>query len=170
MNSRLIQEKEKYDQLRLNDQSTAFSIINIARQISELQDVYNSNPSNASLEQLLEWKTNQHIYLKKFDKIAVEYKELLKTPVLDKQRQNDIKSISEHFEKLTLLKKIYTKSLESEVNHREPEKLNTFNKLSLNIKLQPFAGYDSRVDFYTFKSNFEKIHLNSTQVVCFQTF
>ena len=79
MNSRLIQEKEKHDQLRLNDQSTAFSIINIARQISELQDVYNSNPSNASLEQLLEWKTNQHIYLKKFDKIAVEYKELLKT-------------------------------------------------------------------------------------------
>ena len=92
--SRLRHEKEKYDQLRLNEQSIAFSIINIVRQISELKDVFNAHPSEATLEQLLEWKANQHLHLKKFDKIAIEYRELLKTPVLDEERHNDVKRIT----------------------------------------------------------------------------
>ena len=162
LKSRLRQEKEKQEQLRLDEQSVAFSIINIARQIQELHDVFNSDPSAAKLEQLLEWKTNQHLHLKKFDKIALEYKELLKIPVIDEERQNDIQSISKHFDKLSMLKKNYSKMLDDAVIEREPDKLNNFNKQLLNIKLQPFAGYDSNIDFYTFKSNFEKVHLQST--------
>ena len=162
MKSCLRHEKEKQDQLRLNEQSAAFSIINIARQIQELHDVFNADPSTANLEQLLEWKNNHELHLKKFEKIALEYKELLKTPVFHGERQNDIKSISEHFDKLSSLNKHYSKVLDDEVKQREPNKLNNFNKLSLNIKLEPFSGYDSTTDFYTFKSNFEKIHLQST--------
>ena len=32
----------------------------------------------------------------------------------------------------------------------------------LNIKLEKFCGYDSPVDFYTFRTRFEKIYLIST--------
>ena len=158
----LRQEREKHDLLRLNDQSAAFSIVNIVRQISELKDAFNTDPSLATLETLLELKTNHHVLLKRFDKIAVEYSELLKTPTLNEDRQNDIKSISEHFENLTLHKKHYSKALEETIRTREPDRLNTFSKQSLNIKIQPFTGYDSKIDFFTFKSNFEKVHGETT--------
>ena len=52
--------------------------------------------------------------------------------------------------------------LEEQIEDQEIDKTKQFNKAQLNIKLDRFTGYDSKTDFYTFKTNFEKIHLQST--------
>ena len=44
----------------------------------------------------------------------------------------------------------------------EIDKTRQFNKAQLNIKLDRFTGYDSKTDSYTFKTNFEKLHFQST--------
>ena len=57
---------------------------------------------------------------------------------------------------------MFAKSLDEEIENQEIDKTRRFNKAQLNIKLDRFGGYDSNTDFYTFKTSFEKLHLQST--------
>ena len=54
------------------------------------------------------------------------------------------------------------KFVEMEMKKREILKQNKFKTFSLNIKLPKFSGYNSELDIYTFKSQFEKLHLKIT--------
>lgn len=160
--TRLQEEVAKNEQRKYNERSAAFSIVNIDRQMNELFDVFNEDPTNASNDELIQWRKNYPIHEKKFEKVAASYQDVLKTPITDADRLVEIKDISANFHKLSKLKQTFARILNEEIKHREPEKLSTFNKLSLNIKLEKFSGYNSKTDFYSFKSDFEKIHLQST--------
>ena len=160
--SHLQDERLKQDQQLHFQRSAIFSLANIDRQINELHDIFNANPADVTNDELIQWRSNHQTHLKQFEKIADSYKEVLKVPIKDADTMIDIKNISERFDKLSTSKFRYSRLLEEEIKLREPDKVKNFNKLSLNIKLEKFAGYDSNTDFYTFKSNFEKIHLHST--------
>ena len=60
---------------------------------------------------------------------------------------------------------LYVQRLDLEVKTmvktRQIEERKAFNWDKLSIKLLKFKGY-KRIDFYTFKSNFEKLYLKST--------
>ena len=66
------------------------------------------------------------------------------------------------YEILLNLKTVYAKRVNDEMKEREVDKKKAFNTSILNIKLQKFKGYDSDFDIYTFKSEFEKLYLEST--------
>ena len=100
--------------------------------------------------------------MKKFDKIAESYKEVLKTPITNAEMLVNIRTVGEQFEKLSKLKRKFTQSLNNEIENQEVDKTRRFNKTQLSIKLEPFSGYDSKSDFYSFRLNFEKLHVQST--------
>ena len=75
---------------------------------------------------------------------------------------HDITTIGDCFERLSGLKQSFINSLNKEIENQEVDKLQRFTRTQLNIKLERFNGYDSQIDFFTFKSNFEKVHLLST--------
>jgi len=54
-----------------------------------------------------------------------------------------------------------SQDLDTEFNNREIGKFESFNKSHLNIKLPKFKGYSIVIDIYSFKSDFDKLHLKS---------
>ena len=73
-----------------------------------------------------------------------------------------VKDQKHKYEKLLSIRDLYETRLLAEVKSRELDEKKAFNKSKLNIKLPKFKGYESSQDIYTFKSNFEKIHLKET--------
>ena len=52
----------------------------------------------------------------------------------------------------------YEDEVKREVEHREISKTKLFQESKLNIKMCKFSGYDSKMDIYTFQTNFEKLY------------
>ena len=134
----------------------------IQRDLDEVEIFFQSDPTSASSDQLLKWRNDLLSVKKKLEKIASNYKEVLQSPVTDAERLDAIRDIAERYEKLSISNPLFTKALDEEVVRREVDKDLKFNKSQLNIKLERFTGYDSKSDIYTFQSDFEKIHLQST--------
>ncbi len=59
-------------------------------------------------------------------------------------------------------KKEYIAKIREASEVRELSKEKSFQESSLNINLKKFEGYNSPKDFYTFKDEFEKLHLRKT--------
>ena len=56
----------------------------------------------------------------------------------------------------------YKTSLLAQVKIRELEKQKSFSASSIHIKLEKFKGFSSELDVYSFKAEFEKLHLKDT--------
>ena len=67
----------------------------------------------------------------------------------------------ERYDTIIKSKITYVEKLEGQIKTREVDKRKSFNKTKLDIKLTPFKGYGG-IDFYTFKSDFEKLYLEDT--------
>lgn len=65
------------------------------------------------------------------------------------------------YDRLIQTKIAYSSKLDSEVKTRELDKRKKFNKSKFEIKLSKFKGYTG-IDYYTFKSDFEKLYLEDT--------
>ena len=52
--------------------------------------------------------------------------------------------------------------LKNEINAREIDEHQLFKEKILNIKSAKFNGLNSSRDYYTFKDEFEKLHLRTT--------
>ena len=160
--ARLREEKSKGDVSQQEQRSIIFLIDHIGRQMEELEQVFQKDVKTADIEVLLRWRSESPTYVRKFDKIADNYKEVLKSPIKDADRMHNISSIGDRYDRLSNLKHTFMNSLDEEIETQEVDKLRRFTKTQLNIKLERFSGYDSPTDFFTFKSNFEKVHLLST--------
>ena len=69
--------------------------------------------------------------------------------------------LSKRYDKIIDSKSKYVAKLDSEFKSREVEKHKNFNKSKLDIKLPKFTGYVG-IDYYSFRSDFEKLHLKDT--------
>ena len=56
------------------------------------------------------------------------------------------------------LKDVYQQTIKDKVAKQEISKPELFNESKLKINLSKFSGYDSKLDVYTFQSNFIKIY------------
>ena len=68
-----------------------------------------------------------------------------------------IRKAGQRFVDLDEQKQSFVFNLTKEISKRELDKLSEFKKKFLNIKLEKFTGYDGPIDFFTFKTNFEKM-------------
>ena len=73
------------------------------------------------------------------------------------ETKNFLPLISKRKEKLKTLIDLFKMPLEKEIKDRDLSKEKIKNPSILGIKLPRFKGYDSVVDFYTFKVEFEKL-------------
>ena len=76
--------------------------------------------------------------------------------------QDAIDQLLNRYEYLNSLKSNYTETLNKEIEKREVYKQKHFSESNLNIHLERFSGCSDSIDFYTFKSKFEKLHLRTT--------
>ena len=152
--------KQDSDILNTNQQKTDFLIEDINRTMKVLKASIECNSvsiiSNTDLKQrksLLESQT------KELKDVSTKLQDLisLKPP---------IGTYSELKKNYTLLfdqRVEYENKINSEMKLREIDKLETFNKSKLNIKLQTFTGYDSSIDIYTFIEEFKKLYSEAPQ-------
>ncbi len=70
-----------------------------------------------------------------------------------------LETLQTHYAKLLSIKDVYTIRLQKEVKSRElDDRQKSYDTTKIKINLPKFGGYKSSMDFYTFKSNFERIH------------
>ena len=77
-------------------------------------------------------------------------------------KEREIQRIIARHKELTTLKGDYMEKLKNESNESEIDKYQLFKENILNIKLAKFSGRNSSRDYYTFKDEFEKLHLRTT--------
>ena len=73
-----------------------------------------------------------------------------------------IEDIVGSYNHIKKLKDVYQQRIKDEVAKREISKLELFNESKLKISLSKFSGYDSKLDVYTFQSDFIKIYKGTT--------
>ena len=73
-----------------------------------------------------------------------------------------------NYSNISELKEEYVKGINNEVKNREISKQKLFNKSKLRINLLKFYGYESKLDIYSFQSEFIKIYERATpkQITC----
>ena len=98
--------------------------------------------------------------IEKFTNMTKLTHELLEsTNPFTKTKVDDILS---SYHNLRKLKDIYASSIDKEAKYREITKLEIFRESKLKINLPKFNGYESKLDIYTFQSEFLKTHQRTT--------
>ena len=72
--------------------------------------------------------------------------------------KDEVDEIMENYSNISLLKEDYFKDINNEVKNREIAKQKLFNESKLRINLPKFFGYESKLDIYSFQSEFLKIY------------
>jgi len=154
-------KKTHSDETTRKEETVQFLLGCVNQSINEMEQIFQRDTLNADSNTLLTWRTEVSSINTSHKKIQDQYKQCLETPVSSTALLTKIKETKESYMKLDTLKQVYNQRLTKEIGDRELDKLADFKKSSLNIKLEKFTGYDS-IDFFTFKTNFEKMHVSST--------
>ncbi|XP_066912784.1 coiled-coil domain-containing protein 186-like [Clytia hemisphaerica] len=161
-NTKVLQDKMKQDEIQRKQRSIEFLVNNINRDLKELTEQFSKDTETATDEDISKWKKEIPHLSSKVDKVADNIKTLMQTRSSDASYETTLKNISEQFETLFDLKKSFILDINDELAARDIEKSRDFNRSRLNIKIEKFSGYDSKIDFFTFRTNFEKLHLKTT--------
>ena len=160
--SNLAQLKISTDVAKRNERSITFALEDLHQNIIELEEELCCNISDTSDMQLLRLKSDSHIISNRIFKLSQKYEQLLQSPIHNAEMLISIQEIGNKYVKLKSRKQFYLKAVDDEIQHRELDKEKHSNNTHLNIKLEKFHGYESSTDYYTFRSNFEKIYAKST--------
>ena len=144
------------------DKSTLFKIEEALRNITLLESEFTRELKEEEDEKVVRWDKEFANNVKKFEKIAEKYEEMLVVVSSCHEVNAGIADVGNRYAKLTLLKNKFASTLKNEVMKRELNKHELFKETRLNIKLAKFSGYDSQSDIYTFQSEFEKLYLRTT--------
>ena len=80
----------------------------------------------------------------------------------ERAMENRINDIMDMYRKINKLKESYSHCINDEMRKREITKQQLFSESKLRINLPTFSGYESKVDIYTFQSEFRKVHKRTT--------
>ena len=70
-----------------------FLIDHAVHQIEELEQIFQKDIETADIEVLLRLRSGSATYVRKYEKVADNYKEVLKSPINDEDRMHDITTI-----------------------------------------------------------------------------
>ena len=140
-----------------------FLFDDIARSIVDLETKVNVKCTTLQDSEIAELKEDIPSITSSIVSISKRFPELLQLKEYEKKYEGvSIESLNNRYEKVVKAKVDLVTNLKSESRVRELEKQERFKEGKLNIKLNKFKGYSSTTDFYTFRNDFEKIHLRST--------
>ena len=159
----LSKEKKRVDEfIAHKEQALKFNMQWAKGVIDELEQKFKKVPADATSIDLANWRKELSSDETKFNKLSESYKECLQISTSNPLIKTTIKQLGERYFTLDSLRQTFTKNLSSEISNRELDVHSEFKRNKLNINLEKFTGYESKTDFYTFRSNFEKMHLSST--------
>ena len=156
------QVKLSVDKAKCKKRSMAFVADDVLQNILQMEEDFNQDLTkvdNACLRQL---KLESESITSRLEHISQKYENLLQCPIKDADTLLQIKEIGEKYIAINDTKQNYIRSISDEFSSRELDKNKHFNKEKLNIKLEKFHGYSSSLDYYTFRSTFEKLYLQTT--------
>ena len=107
-------------------------------------------------------KKKQPKQLNKFEEVIRIVKEILESGSVRPSKEREIQRIVTRYEEITALKGNYMERLKNEISDSKMGKHQLFKEKILNIKLAKVIGLNSSRDYYTFKDEFEKLHLRTT--------
>ena len=138
-----------------------FALEDMERNIEQLESDFPLHRSTTSDVQLMQLKNENAFISKRFNKMSEKYESILQSPITNADTLMAIKDVGKRYVKLDSMKHNFVKAVNDEVSKRKLDKDLHHNKSHLNINLEKFPGYESPVDYYTFRDNFEKIYLQS---------
>jgi len=141
------------------NRSMMFVIEDIQQNLLEVELELKLNLHEVDDKRLIQINTNTHVS-DRLEKISQKYENLLLLPIHDADALIAIQNIGKRYVKLNSLKIDFYADVNKEYLRRELDK--DQSSKHINIKLEKFCGYESTTDFYTFRSNFNKVHLKTT--------
>ena len=128
--------------------------------IKSLHSVFTKDVKKLTDDEVVDRRSNLSKQIEKFTNMTKLIHELLEsTNPVTETKVDDILS---SYHDLRKLKDSYASSVDKEAKSREITKLEILSESKLKISLPKFNGYESRLDIYTFQTEFLKIHQRTT--------
>ena len=156
----LAHNKEATQEAARKERSMVFIIEDIQQQLTEIETTMTQNLQEAEEKELIKLKDESTIMTDRIEKISVKYEKLLQSRITDGDALHAIRNIGDRYMKVNSHKSNFSAAVNQEYSERELDK--DYSMTNIKIKIDRFCGYESSIDFYTFKSNFDKLYLKST--------
>jgi len=148
---------------RSNQKKCLFLASEVDRKMKDLETIFEVISFAENSDNEVKSKNNDiALHNKEMEIISKMLQELMTNSYQNDVDLDDIENLNVRYGKVTKIKDSYIKLIKEEVIQREIDKKAIFNASTLNIKLAKFKGYNSSTDYYTFKSDFEKLYLKTT--------
>lgn len=163
-------KKYKTDERRRKDISTKEKKVDFCRfLLNEASSAIQAMRKEISID----WKrcSDEEIFIRnkdfhsdyiKMESISKMVKELIESSYEDEELRTKIEEIKHNYYKLSQEREKYINNIKKEVQNRDLMKQELFKNSQINIQLPKFSGYDSKLDIYSFKSEFLKLYEKST--------
>ena len=136
-----------------------FAIKMLEQSLSNLESKTSKNIETVTDEELTE--ISKFDFSKNIEKIAHQLKDLIKEAAGTVQ-EPDVDQIQQRYERTRRSAAGFQSRVKDEISSRGISKHSTFKESILKIKLSKFSGFNSKTDIYTFRNDFEKLHLRNT--------
>ena len=158
------QERKKQEEINRKTSTINFLIVDIERLFTSVReeislDNISTDRNIVDDDELIEMRRRLPALQQRIENLSSRNKELVSL-VTDPNDRNmhTVREIGRRFDELLQDHATYLEQLKDEIRVRECSKEKRFQSSSLNISLQKFKGYDSTLDFYTFKDKFMLLH------------
>ena len=140
-----------------------FLINEVSMLCNHLRKEFDERNCNALDDEISRRNANLPDAQKQMDSASKLIQELLSLNILGHEDSDaDIKDVTDKYNELCKTKEIYFQFVKKQVEIRELTKQDLFKEGKLKINLAKFYGYDSKLDYYTFKQDFEKLCKRTT--------
>ena len=143
----------------IHGQSVAFEINYLTTKLMFVKEKMVNNMKDLSDDDVIKLKTDAVSSDKVLEKVSERIVKLIASSNITDSKKID--EVKKRYEEDILLQKHFFNKIDSEYKSRELGKLKTLNQSKLNIKLAKFKGYNSTLDIYSFKRDFDKLHERS---------
>ena len=99
--------------------------------------------------------------VKSIEKLSVDLRNLIRDTT-GTTKEEKVSRLQTKFEHLATKLRTHTQLVKKELSEREIDKLSSFKDSVLKINLSKFGGFDSKIDIYSFQTEFEKLHKRTT--------
>ena len=163
-------DKRKEQERNRKESSITFVFLDIDRLLTSIQNEINlkniSKDRNVvDDDELIEMRKRLPALQQRIDGVSGKCKEIMNLiSDTDDETYSRLKNVSLQYDTILKDHVIYEKHLKEEIRLRELNKQKRFKTSSLKINVPKFQGYESTLDFYTFKNKFLQLHSQDVPV------
>ena len=157
-------EADKVSEAAVQKEATSkFLLCEISRIIKELDVIFKADNATATDDEIQSREDNLSENLLEADRLSDKIQKLLETiPESYPRKATVLHDLTSSYNVVMKRKEEYKSSLMAQSKIREIEKQKSFSASAIHIDLEKFQGFASELDVYSFRAEFEKLHLITT--------